>query len=48
MLDTRVLILDRDQHDLFAFSIPRYTAAIPRSDIEVHNTRSVQVTMPDM
>jgi hypothetical protein len=48
MLDTHVLVLDRDQRTPFAFSIPRYAAAIPRSNIEVHDTRSVQVVMPDM
>jgi len=47
MLDTDVLILDRDPRTPFAFSLVGYTSLIPRSDIEVHNTKEVLVTMPD-
>ncbi|HET9328309.1 MAG TPA: hypothetical protein VFQ05_16195 [Candidatus Eisenbacteria bacterium] len=47
MLDTDVLILDRDERTPFGFSLPRYAALIPQSDIEVHNTKEVLVTMPD-
>ena len=47
MLDTDVLILDRDERTPFGFSLTGYSALIPRSDIEVHNTKEVLVTMPD-
>jgi hypothetical protein len=47
MLDTDVLIRDRDESTPFGFSIANYSALIPRSDIEVHNTKKVLVTMPD-
>lgn len=47
MLDTDVLILDRDERTPFGFSMAHYAALIPHSDIEVHNTKEVLVTMPD-
>ncbi|TMQ72758.1 MAG: hypothetical protein E6K80_01900 [Candidatus Eisenbacteria bacterium] len=47
LLDTNVLIVDRNQRTPFDFSIPRYAAVIPKSDIEVHDTKRVLVRMPD-
>ena len=47
MLDTDILILDQDQTDLFAFSLAHYADMIPRSKIEVPDTKSVRLTMPD-
>src|SRR5207249_202229 len=47
MLDTNVLVVDGNQKDPFRFSLLHYAALIPKSDVEVHDTRSVRVTMPD-
>lgn len=47
MLDTNILIRDQDPSDSFVFSLARYADMIPRSNIEVHDTRSARVTMPD-
>jgi hypothetical protein len=47
MLDTDILILDQDPADPFVFSLARYADMIPRSKIDVNDTRSVRVTMPD-
>ena len=47
MYDTDVMILDQDQTDPFVFSLLHYADLIPRSNVEVHDTRSVRVTMPD-
>jgi hypothetical protein len=47
MLDTDVLILDQNPSNPFAFSLARYRDLIPRSNIEVQGTKSVQVQMPD-
>ena len=47
MLNTDILILDQDPSDPFVFSLVRYADMVPRSRIEVHNTRSAVVTMPD-
>ena len=47
MEDTDILILDQDPSDPFVFSLVRYAEMVPRSRIEVHDTRSVRVTMPD-
>lgn len=47
MLDTDVLILDRTPADPFVFSLLHYADLIPRSAVEVHDTKAVQVTMPD-
>ena len=47
MLDTDILILDQHPADPFVFSLVHYANMIPRSRIEVHDTRSVRVTMPD-
>jgi len=47
MLDTDILILDEHPADPFVFSLVHYADMIPRSKVDVHDTRSVQVTMPD-
>jgi len=47
MLDTDILILDQNPANPFVFSLLHYADLIPRSRIEVHDTRSAQVTMPD-
>jgi hypothetical protein len=47
MLDTDILIRDRDQGDRFVFSLLGYARMIPKSTIDIENTRSVRVTMPD-
>jgi hypothetical protein len=47
MLDTDILILDQDPSDPFVFSLLHYADMVPRSRIEVHDTRSARVTMPD-
>ncbi|HLQ66925.1 MAG TPA: hypothetical protein VK123_06820 [Candidatus Limnocylindrales bacterium] len=47
MFDTDILILDQDPRDLFAFSLVHYASMVPRSKIEVHDTHSARVTMPD-
>jgi hypothetical protein len=47
MVDTDVLVLDQNPATLFGFSLARYADLIPRSNVEVHDTRSVRVTMPD-
>ena len=47
MLDTDVLILDQDQSDTFTFSLLHYADLIPKSNVEVHDTKSVRITMPD-
>jgi hypothetical protein len=47
MLDTDILILDQDPADPFVFSLLHYADLIPRSGIDVHDTRSARVTMPD-
>jgi hypothetical protein len=47
MLDTDILILDQEPADPFAFSLVHYAEMIPKSKIELHDTKSVRVTMPD-
>jgi len=47
MLRTDILILDKDPADPFVFSLVHYADMIPRSIVEVHDTQSVLVTMPD-
>jgi len=47
MLDTDILILDQDPSDPFVFSLVHYAGMVPRSKIEVHDTKSARVTMPD-
>lgn len=48
MVDTDVLVLDQDPTTPFGFSLARYSELIPRSNVVVHDTRSVLVTMPDI
>jgi len=47
MLDTNVLILDQTPVNPFVFSLLHYADMIPRSRVEVHDTKSVLVSMPD-
>ena len=47
MFDTDILILDQDPSDPFVFSLVHYADMVPRSRIEVHDTKSARVTMPD-
>ncbi len=47
MTDTDVLILDRNQANPFVFSLLHYAEMIPRSDVVIHDTKSVRITMPD-
>jgi len=47
MLDTDVLITEKNPSNLFGFSVLHYADAVARSNIEVHGTRSVHVSMPD-
>lgn len=46
-VDTDILILDQDPRTPFNFSLANYQALIPRSRVEIHDTRSARVTMPD-
>lgn len=47
MVDTDVLIQDRNPSNPFEFSLLHYAEMIPRSTVEVPNTSSARVTMPD-
>ena len=47
MYDSDVLVLDRNPGNPFSFSLLHYADLIPRSQVEVHDTRSVRITMPD-
>ncbi len=47
MVDTDIVIEDGDPRDPFVFSLLHYADMIPRSRIEIHDTKSVRVTMPD-
>lgn len=47
MVDTDILILDQNPANSFVFSLLHYAEMIPRSKVEVHDTKSVRVTMPD-
>ncbi len=47
MGDTDVLILDRDPADPFVFSLVHYAEMIPKSLVELPDTRSARITMPD-
>jgi hypothetical protein len=47
MLSTDILITDKNPSSLFSFSVLHYADEIPRSNIDVHNTRAVRVAMPD-
>ena len=48
MNDTDILILDQNPRTPFNFSLANYQSLIPRSRIEIHDTRSARVTMPDV
>jgi len=47
MTNTDVLILDQNQSNPFVFSLLHYAEMIPRSDVAIHDTKSVRITMPD-
>jgi hypothetical protein len=47
MVDTDILILDESPTDPFVFSLAHYADMIPRSKVELHDTKSVRITMPD-
>lgn len=47
MADTDVLIRDQDQADPFVFSLLHYAEMIPRSTVEIPDTKSARLTMPD-
>ena len=47
MNDTDILIVDQDQSDAFIFSLLGYASLIPRSKIDIRDTQSVRVEMPD-
>jgi hypothetical protein len=48
MVDTDVLIRDATPQNPFVFSLTKYSEMIPRSRIDIKDTRSVRVTMPDI
>lgn len=47
MTDTDVLVLDQHPSDPFSFSLLRYAQLLAKSKVELPDTRSVRVTMPD-
>jgi hypothetical protein len=47
MLRTDILIVDQDPGDPFVFSLKDYAGMVPASRIEVNDTHSARVTMPD-
>jgi hypothetical protein len=47
MLQTDILIRDQNPDDLFVFSLLHYADMIPKSRIELDNTKSARITMPD-
>jgi hypothetical protein len=47
MADTNVLILDQNQPNPFVFSLLHYAEMIPKSTVDVPDTKSARVTMPD-
>ncbi len=47
MADTDVLILDKNPSNPFVFSLQHYAEMIPRSTVDVPDTKSARVTMPD-
>jgi hypothetical protein len=47
MLQTDILIQDQTPNDLFVFSLLHYADMIPKSRIELDNTKSARITMPD-
>jgi hypothetical protein len=48
MVETDILIVDQDQSDPFVFSLLGYEKRIPRSRLDIHDTQSVRVAMPDL
>jgi hypothetical protein len=48
MVGTDVLLRDAHPQDPFVFSLLHYADLIPRSQIDIQNTQSVRVTMPDI
>jgi hypothetical protein len=47
MADTDVLIVDQNQANPFVFSLQHYAQMLPRSTVELPDTRSARITMPD-
>jgi hypothetical protein len=47
MLQTDILIQDQQPDDPFVFSLLHYADMIPKSRIELDNTKSARLTMPD-
>jgi len=48
MVDTDVLIRDQNPANPFIFSLARYADLIPKSKIDIENTKSVLISMPDL
>ena len=48
MIDTDVLIVDRSPANPFVFSLLRYAEMLAHSSVEIHDTHSARVTMPDL
>jgi len=47
MLQTDILILDQHPDDIFTFSLLHYGDLIPKSHIELRDTHSAKIMMPD-
>jgi hypothetical protein len=47
MADTDVLLLDQNEANAFVFSLRHYAEMIPRSTVEIPNTSSARIVMPD-
>lgn len=47
MADTDVLILDQNPSNPFVFSLRHYAEMIPKSTVEIPDTQSARITMPD-
>jgi hypothetical protein len=47
MVDTNILIRDQNPANPFVFSLVHYADMISRSVVQLHDTKSVEVTMPD-
>ena len=47
MLQSDILILDQNPNNIFVFSLLHYADMIPKSRIELGDTKSARVTMPD-
>lgn len=48
MANTDVLILDQNQANPFVFSLLHYAEMIPKSTVEIPDTKSARITMPDI